>query len=81
MTAPHPLRAHLTSQGRSVVWLAAQLGCQPQWLHARMSGRRPGHGRRGPQPWQPAPVVVVRVAQDLGISHTQLAEWLALETR
>ena len=79
MTAPHPLRALLDEQGRSIAWLARRLGCSRSTLHNRLSGHRSGTGTRGPRPWRPSLVVVVAVASDLRIHHTQLAEWLALE--
>lgn len=79
MTAPHPLRLLLDEQGRTMTWLAQRLGCSRSTLHSRLSGHRSGTGSRGPRPWTPALVVVVSVASDLAIPHTQLAEWLALE--
>ena len=82
MTPPsdHPLRALLADQGRSLVWLAGRLGCGPQTLANRLSGHRPGGGLRGPKPWAPAPVVIVKVAAELGITPKKLARWLAGET-
>jgi transposase-like protein len=76
---PHPLRALLVEQGRTVAWLAGRLGCGRRLLYDRLSGRRPGDGSRGPTAWTPAPVKVVQVARELGVPSKDLADWLGVE--
>ena len=79
MSRIHPLTLIVYSQGRTMTWLASRLGCSRSTLNSRLSGHRSGTGTRGPRPWKPSLVVVVAVASELQIDHTQLAEWLALE--
>lgn len=74
--ASNPIKALLRDQGRSVRWLAKQLGISATSLHDRLSGRRAVGGSRGPQPKAVDEAGLKAAATALGMTPEMLATWV-----
>ena len=74
----HPLILRAREQGRTIRWVARQLGAPRGSLYRRLAG---AVSRRGQWATWPTEAAVERLAGELGIEVEELARWLALDTR
>lgn len=72
--APAPLLLLLRSQGRSLTWLAHELGVRRGWLYRRLARPRPG--LRGPRGRPPSGAALRRCGEALGLPPGDLASRL-----